>query len=83
MVWKIALAIVVACAASMPHHARAVPFHVLLESDANLDAGQEIFLVSYDSYADVLSNTQASASFSQLNVNANYSVGGSTFDGSQ
>jgi len=83
MNWKISWFIVAACAAWMPHHAQAVPFHVLLESDANLNNGQEIFSITYDSYADLLSNTQAGGSFSQLNVNSNYSVGGSTFDGSQ
>ena len=60
----------------------AAPYHVLLESNDNLGAGQEIFLVSYDSYADLISNTQASSAFSQLNVNASYSVGGFTYDGS-
>ncbi len=51
-------------------------YHVLLESNANQDAGQEIFLISYNSYADLISNDQSSAVFSQLNVNASYGVGG-------
>ncbi len=64
-------------------NAVAAPFVVLLESNANMDAGQEIFLVTYNSYADLLSNNQASSTFSQLNINASYSVGGLTYDGSQ
>jgi PEP-CTERM motif len=58
-------------------------FHVLLESDANTGAGQEVFLVTYNSYADLISNNQASSAFSQLNISASYSVGGFTYDGSQ
>ncbi|MDR4652720.1 MAG: PEP-CTERM sorting domain-containing protein [Nitrosomonas sp.] len=64
-------------------NAIAAPFVVLLESDANMDAGQEIFLVTYNSYADLISNNQASSTFSQLNINASYSVGGMAYDGSQ
>src|SRR5690606_11322282 len=53
-------------------------FHVLLESNANMDAGQEVFLVSYNAYADLIGNNQASSAFSQLNINAFYSAGGLT-----
>jgi len=58
-------------------------FHVLLETDADTITNQEIFIVSYDSYADLISNNQASGVFSQLNINPLYSVGGMTYDGSQ
>ena len=64
-------------------NAIAAPFVVLLESNANMGAGQEVFLVTYNSYADLISNNQASSTFSQLNINASYSVGGMAYDGSQ
>jgi hypothetical protein len=52
-------------------------YAVLLESDADLGAGQEVFLASYNSFANLLSDTKADpGSFSQLNVNPAYSVGG-------
>lgn len=74
-------AVVVGTAAGMASLAAyAAPFHVLLESNDNLGGGQEIFLVSYNSYADLITNTQASSSFSQLNVNAAYSAGGLAAD---
>ena len=56
-------------------------YRLLLESDANAAAGSEIFLASFGSFADVLSGNFASASFSQLNIGAGYSVGGLTYDG--
>jgi len=62
--------------------ASAVPFQVLLERDTDADAGAEVFLVTYDSFADLLSNDFSASSFSQLNINANFSAGGLAFDGS-
>ena len=38
--------------------------------------GQEIFILSYNSYADLISDNQASGTFSQLNLSPLYSVGG-------
>jgi hypothetical protein len=58
-------------------------FHLLLETDADTVTNQEIFVVSYDSYADLISNNQASGVFSQLNINPLYSVGGMAYDGNQ
>jgi hypothetical protein len=62
--------------------ASAVPFQLLLERDTDADAGAEVFLVTYDSFPDVLSNNFSASSFSQLNINANFSAGGLAFDGS-
>ena len=56
--------------------ASAVPLQLLLERDTDADAGSEVFLVTYDSYADLLSNDFSASSFSQLNINANFSAGG-------
>ncbi|MEE9149291.1 MAG: hypothetical protein V3U27_18060, partial [Candidatus Tectomicrobia bacterium] len=39
-------------------------YHLILESDADQPGGSEVFLVSYDSLADFLSNTQAASGFS-------------------
>jgi len=63
-------------------HAVAAPYIVLLETDADAN-NQEIFIVSYDSYADLISNNQAGGVFSQLNINSLYSVGGLAYDGNQ
>jgi hypothetical protein len=60
----------------------AVPFQVLLERDTDSGPGTEIFLVTYDSFADLLSNDIAASSYSQLNINSDFSVGGMAFDGS-
>ena len=56
--------------------ASAVPFQLLLERDTDADAGAEVFLVTYDSFADLLSNDFSASSFSQLNINSNFSAGG-------
>jgi hypothetical protein len=57
-------------------------YQLLLESDADGDAGNEIFLASFDSFQSLLDGTVASSSFSQLNINPNFSAGGLAFDGS-
>jgi hypothetical protein len=51
---------------------------VLLETNADTVTNQEIFVVSFDSYADLIGNNQASGVFSQLNINPLYSVGAMT-----
>ncbi|GGX73452.1 PEP-CTERM sorting domain-containing protein [Saccharospirillum salsuginis] len=57
-------------------------YQLLLESDADSDAGSEVFMASFDSLQSLLDGTVASSSFSQLNINANFSSGGLAFDGS-
>jgi len=58
-------------------------FHVMLETNNDADGGAEIFLISYNSFADLLANNQASASFAILNPAPAFSVGGFAFDGTQ
>ncbi|HLG56390.1 MAG TPA: PEP-CTERM sorting domain-containing protein [Vicinamibacterales bacterium] len=58
-------------------------YRLLVESDTNTTAGNELFLSSYASFADFLSSTPSSGSFSQVNVSAGFSSVGFTFDGSQ
>jgi PEP-CTERM motif len=60
--------------------AHGAQYRLLLESDANAAAGSEIFLASFGSFADVLSGNFTSASFSQLNIGAGYSVGGFAYE---
>ena len=58
-------------------------YHLLLERDVDAAAGAEVFAVSYNSYADFLSNTIASSAFSQVDINPNFNAAGFDFDGSQ
>ena len=58
-------------------------FHVMLETNNDADSGAEIFFISYNSFADLLANNQASFSFSALNISPGYDVGGLTFDGTR
>ncbi len=61
--------------------AHGAQYRLLLESDANAAGGSEIFLASFGSFADLLSGNTSSASFSQLDINSGFSVGGLTYDG--
>ncbi|MFC4258555.1 PEP-CTERM sorting domain-containing protein [Marinobacter lacisalsi] len=56
-------------------------YQLLLESDADRSGGEELFLASFDSYQSLIDGTVSGSSFSQLDVNANFSVGGLAFDG--
>jgi len=58
-------------------------YHVLLESDENRQGGSEIYLASFQNYDDLLSGSLSNGSFSQLNLGANFGVGGFTYDGSE
>mgnify|MGYP001813562621 FL=1 len=58
-----------------------LPLQLLLETNADGDAGNEIYLANFDSYADLIGgNLGASSSFSQDNISSNYSVGGFTYE---
>ena len=54
---------------------------IQFESDANSVAGAEVFYANYNSFADLLSDTQASSGFSQLNVQLGFTTSGLAFDG--
>ena len=64
------------CALLLSVPASAVPFQTLLERDTDSGAGDEVYLLTYNSFADLLSDNQAAGSFSQLNINSNFSAGG-------
>ena len=51
-------------------------YRLLLESNADAAAGSEIYLATFGSFADLLSGNLSGASFSQLDINAGFSVGG-------
>jgi hypothetical protein len=58
-------------------------YHVLLESNAAAGSGSEVFVVTYNSMADVFAdNKTAPAGFSALDLAPDSSVGGFAFDGS-
>jgi hypothetical protein len=79
---KVIAGILFACMLLFSLPASAVPFQLLLERDTDSGAGNEIFLVTYDSFADLLSNNIAANSFSQLDIAPAFSAGGLAFDGS-
>ena len=56
-------------------------YHILLEHNDDAPGGGEVYIMSYDSLADVYSNTQASASYSQMDITSTFSIAGFTFDG--
>lgn len=60
----------------------AIPIDILLESDSDSGAGNELFLANFDSYQNLIDATVTSSSFSQLNLNSTFSAGGLAFDGS-
>ena len=51
-------------------------YHIVLESDADAAGGSEVYLISYDSLADVYSNSQAGSGYTAMNINDAFSVGG-------
>jgi len=57
-------------------------YHLLLESDENQSGGAEVFLTSFNSFSDLVAANISSSTFSQLDIGANFSVRGLTYDGS-
>ena len=76
-------AIVVAAlllSAALP--AGAVPYGMLLESDADRNGGSEFYALTYNSWDDVQTNTIGPQQFTPLDINPLFSSAGFTFDGS-
>jgi len=63
--------------------ANAVGFLAQFERDANDVGGNEVAYLTYNSFADVLSNTIASNVFSALDVASTFTSTGLAFDGNQ
>ena len=57
-------------------------YRTLFERDADGQAGNELAVVSYPSFADLIGSTNSFTQFTQVDVSSNFSVGGITFDGS-
>ena len=56
-------------------------YRLLLEADDDRGAGTEVFMGTFDTYEDLLDGNFSESSFSQLNLGANFSVGGLAYDG--
>ena len=61
--------------------AMAGPLRVLFERDVDSPGGTELAINTYPSFADFFAGTNFTSQFSTINVNAPYSVGGITWDG--
>ena len=55
-------------------------YRLLLERNADGAAGNEIFLASFGSFADLLSANLSGGSFSQLDISSGFSVGGFAYE---
>lgn len=51
-------------------------YHLLLESDSDSGGGSEVHLSSYDSLQDLIDGIPSMGSFSQLDIDTTYSIGG-------
>ena len=58
-------------------------YHIVLESDADAPPGSEVYVLTYDSMADVMSNNWSSAAMSAMGLSADWSIGGFAADGTQ
>ena len=56
-------------------------YRVLYESDKDADGGNELYLATFDSWADVLSDTLSSSGALPHNISPAYDVRGFTYDG--
>lgn len=54
------------------------PFHLLLESDANADPGEEVYLVTYNSLSDLQSGAFSFAAFTNIGISSGFSIAGFT-----
>ena len=61
--------------------AAASTFQVLLESDANADPGSEVFLLTYDSLADLIAGDFSSGQFTQIGISPTFSIVGFDISG--
>jgi hypothetical protein len=75
-------ALLVSAALVLPAASQAGPFRLLFERNAPGVAGNELFLASFLTLADLFSGTAASSGFTQIDVNDNFNVAGLTNDAS-
>jgi hypothetical protein len=62
-----------------PGRIQAAPIHLVLESDEDRPAGQEVFLASYDTLEDFIAGAFASIGFTAIDIAADFSIAGFTF----
>ncbi len=56
-------------------------YHILLESDADRAGGDELFLLSFDTFGDISSDTRLGGAFLPQDIAASFSVGAAFYDG--
>lgn len=56
--------------------AKAAPYRMLLESDANADPGEEVYALSYASWDDLLNGDFSAGAFTQIGISSPYSIAG-------
>ena len=59
---------------------QATPIHLLLESDQDRPAGQEVFLASFDTLDDFIAANFASIGFTDIDIAADFSIAGFTME---
>src|SRR5262245_37172360 len=67
-------------ATAIPAHA--VPYGMLLESDADRNGGAELYALTYKNWDDVLANNIDQQGYAAIDINPLFSTAGFTFDGS-
>lgn len=60
---------------------QAAPIKLLLETDEDAAAGSEVYLASFESFDDVLANSPSHVSYSQIDIEPQFSVDGLAYDG--
>ena len=58
--------------------AYATPLRLLLETNSDAGSGSEVFVGSFNTFDDMINSTLASSSFSSIDIDSNFSVGGLT-----
>ena len=54
----------------------AAPYRLLLESDANADPGDEVFLLTYDSLSDLQNGDFSFGGFTNIGISPSFSIAG-------
>ena len=78
---RITRAVTTTLTLSLSVPALAGPLRLLFERDVDGPGGTELAINTYPSFADFFAGTNFTSQFSAINVNAPYSVGGITWDG--
>jgi hypothetical protein len=63
-----------------PGRIQAAPIHLVLESDEDRPAGQEVFLASFDTLGNFIAADFASIGFTAIDIAADFSIAGFTME---